>query len=41
MTIRKILFSGLAAIALSTAAASAQEAGGITLGALARDLYVK
>ena len=31
MTIRKILFSGLAAIALSTAAASAQEAGGITL----------
>jgi len=31
MMIRKILLSGLAAIALSAAAASAQEAGGITL----------
>src|SRR5260370_2782861 len=31
MMIRKVLLSGLAAIALGTAAASAQEAGGITL----------
>jgi hypothetical protein len=31
MTIRKVLLSGLATIALSAAAASAQEAGGLTL----------
>lgn len=31
MTVRKVLLAGLAAIALSTAAASAQEAGGLAL----------
>src|ERR1700731_3576904 len=37
MTIRKVLLSGLATIALSTAAASAQEAGGLEVSSEVRN----